>query len=191
VKKTKNKPRPNIILAVVGLPGAGKTEAVKYLIKKTNWSRIYFGQKTFDEIKKRKLKINEKNERKIREGLRKKYGMAAMAIINLPEVRKLSKKSNVIIESLYSWEEYLEIKKDFKIFKALAIFASPEVRIKRLRKRKQRAITLAEMESRDYSQIENLHQAGPIARADFTIVNNGSKKDFYKEIDKIVIKLQK
>ena len=42
--------------------------------------------------------------------------------------------------------------------------------------------------SRDYSQIENLHQAGPIARADFTILNEGTKEDLYKQIDEIIKK---
>ena len=40
-----------IILAIVGLPGAGKTEVTEYLIKETNWPKIYFGDVTFDEMK--------------------------------------------------------------------------------------------------------------------------------------------
>ena len=47
-----------------------------------------------------------------------------------------------------------------------------------------------ELISRDYSQIENLHQAGPIARADWTVVNEGSKEDLDKELDKIIFQIK-
>lgn len=175
------------ILAVVGLPGAGKTEAVEYLIKKTSWPKVYFGQGIIDEVKKRGLDISEVNERLVREDLRKQYGMSAMAVVNLPKIQELFAKSSVILESLYSWEEYLEIKKSFgEDFKVLAIYASPKDRIQRLSIRPFRPLDKESVISRDYSQIENLHQAGPIARADFTIVNDVDLNVLYKEIDKLI-----
>jgi dephospho-CoA kinase len=181
-----------VILAIVGLPGAGKTEVTEYLMKKMNWPKVYFGDVTFDEMKKIGLEVNEVNERKIREGFRTKLGMGAYAILNIPKVKDLYEKSSVIVESLYSWEEYLEMKKEFgDDFKTLATFASPEIRIKRLCNRPLRPLKEAEVISREYAQIENLHQAGPIARADFMIVNEGSKEDLYKQINEIITELQK
>lgn len=180
-----------IILAVVGLPGSGKTETTEYLIEKTGWPKIYFGQVVLDEIKKRGLDVNEKNEKRVREDLRKMYGMAAMAVVNIEKMKNLFKESNLIVESLYSWEEYLEVIKEFgNDFKVLAVFASPEVRIKRLSTRIVRPFNREEVISRDYSQIENLHQGGPIARADFTIVNNGTIEELHKEIDKILKEIE-
>jgi len=38
-------------LAIVGLPGSGKTEAVNYLKSKYNWPNIYLGEATFDRLK--------------------------------------------------------------------------------------------------------------------------------------------
>ena len=179
-----------IILAVVGLLGSGKTETAEYLVKKTGWPKVYFGDATFDEMKKEGLEINEANERKTREEIRKNLGMGAYAILNLPKIKELFKTSSVIIESLYSWEEYLEMKKEFgDSFKVLAIYTSPEIPIKRMENRPVRPLTREEAISRDYSQIENLHQAGPIARADFMVVNEGTKEELYKEIDKIIAKL--
>lgn len=179
-----------IILAIVGLPGAGKTEITEYLMKKMNWPKVYFGDVTFDEMKKIGLEVNEINERKTREGFRTKLGMGAYAILNIPKVKNLYQNSSVIVESLYSWEEYLEMKKEFgDDFKTLATFASPETRIARLTNRPLRPLNREEVISREYAQIENLHQAGPIARADFMIVNEGSKEDLYKQIDEIVKKL--
>ena len=93
---------------------------------------------------------------------------------------------------MYSWDEYLEFKKEFgDSFKVLAIYSSPETRIKRLSNRPVRPLSKEEVESRDCSQIENLKQAGPIARANFTIVNEGEMGELCSEIDKIVSTLIK
>lgn len=178
------------ILAIVGLPGAGKTEVTEYLIKKIGWPKVYLGQGVIDEVKNRGLDLSEANERLVREELRAKHGMGAMAIVNLSKIRELHKHSNVLIESLYSWEEYLKFKEEFgENFKVLAIYSSPETRITRMEKRPFRPLTSEALVSRDYSQIENLHQAGPIARADWTVVNEGTLEELFENIDKILTKL--
>lgn len=178
------------ILAIVGLAGAGKTEVTEYLIKKTGWPKIYFGQAVVDEVKKRSLPLNEANEKLVREEFRTENGMAAMAVANMPAVKTAFEKTSVIIESMYSWEEYLLLKKEFAInFKVLAIYSSFATRAERMEKRPHRPLSLEELTSRDLSQIENLHQAGPIARADWTIVNEGSLEELFGEIDKVVKRL--
>ena len=177
-----------IILAIVGLPGAGKTEAANYLEKKTGWPKVYFGQAVIDEVKKRGLPINEQNEKLAREELRAQHGIAALAIANLPKIKALLGESSVILESLYSWEEYLEIKKHFsEAFKVLAIYSSPATRIIRMKIRPVRPLSAADLQARDYAQIENLHQAGPIARADWTIVNEGTLVELFENIDNILL----
>ena len=180
-----------IILAVVGLPGAGKTEIIEYLIKKTNWPKVYFGDVTFDEMKKLGLEINEANERMTRERIRSEYGMGCYAILSIPKIKELINGTSVLVESLYSWEEYLEMKKEFgDSFKVLSVLASPDKRIERMKNRPIRPLSREDVISRDYSQIENIHQAGPIARADFFIVNEeGSKEELYKKVDEVIAKL--
>lgn len=178
------------MLAVVGLVGAGKTETVEYIIRKTNWPNVYFGDITFDEMKKREIEVNETNERKIREEIRATHGMGAYATLNFPKIKKLFETSSVILESFYSWEEYLEMKKEFgDSFKVLALWAHPELRENRVCDRKLRPFTKEEFNSRDYSQIENLHQAGPIARADFMIINEGTREELHQQIEKVLKKL--
>lgn len=178
------------ILAIVGLPGAGKTEIVEYLMKQTGWPKFYFGDITFDEMKKIGLEINEVNERKTREEIRTRLGMGAYAILSIPKVKELYEKSSVFVESLYSWEEYLEMKKEFgDTFKVLAVFASPEIRIQRMCNRPLRPLKREDVISRDYAQIENLHQAGPIARADFAIINESSKEELHQKLDEIIKKI--
>lgn len=182
-----------IILAIVGLPAAGKTEATNFIIKNFKFKKVYLGEITFEELKKRGLEINEKNEKKIREGLRKKYGMAVYAILNLKKIKKYySEKNNVAVESLYSWQEYLVLKKEFKEnFKVLAIYASPKIRYQRLVYRQKRALNLKAAQERDKAQIENLAIAGPIAIADATIINESSLKEFHQNIKKAIKQLLK
>ena len=176
-----------IILAVTGLPGSGKSVATEYLIKKTGWPKVYFPEPIFDEIKEKGLEVNQENEKKIREEFRKKLGMGAFATINLPKVKELLKKSSVLLESFYSWEEYLIFKKEFgEKFFVLAVYSSPDTREKRLLNRPFRPLKKGEIVLRDYSQIENLHQAGPIARADFTVINEGDENYLYNQLDKII-----
>lgn len=174
------------ILAIVGLPGAGKTEATNNIIKKTGWPKIYFGQAVVDEAARRGMP-GEAGERQVREEFRAKDGMAAMAVANMPAIKSAFEKTSVILESMYSWEEYLELKRQFgDSFKVLAIYSSSVTRISRMEKRPVRPLTAEELQSRDYSQIENLHQAGPIARADWTIVNEGTLEDLFGKVDKVM-----
>ena len=66
------------VVSIVGMTGAGKS-AIARLFEKNGFTRIRFGDVTDEEIKKRGLELNEKNERYIRELLRKEQGMSAYA----------------------------------------------------------------------------------------------------------------
>lgn len=184
-------PEPKIVLAVVGLPGAGKTEATQHILKQTAWPKVYFGDVILDEVKRRNLAINESNERVTRNDIRAQHGMGACAIISMPKIKEYYQTSSVVLESFYSWEEYKVTKEEFgDNFYVLALYASPQTRIQRLIHRPVRPLSEVEAISRDYSQIEDAHQAGPIARADFMIINEGSREYLFDQIDKVLKKLR-
>jgi dephospho-CoA kinase len=184
------------IIAIVGMSGSGKSVIADMLTKK-GFNYIRLGQITLDIIKRKGLAPTEENERPIRENLRKEHGMAAFAYLNFPRIDELLRMGNVVVDGLYSWEEYLEFKEKYREdFITLALYASPETRYKRLVGRKLNKIsdkairfrpqTIEQSRSRDFSEIENLRKAGPIAMADYTIVNEGTLGELMREFNKFV-----
>jgi dephospho-CoA kinase len=69
----------NKIIAVIGMCGSGKSEAVKFFVEHS-YKRVYFGEVVMNELKRLGLEVNEKNEKETRENLRKEFGMGAMAV---------------------------------------------------------------------------------------------------------------
>jgi len=178
------------VVSIVGMAGAGKSE-VSRLFQEKGFTRIRFGDVTDEEVKKRGLELNEENERYIRELLRKEQGMAAYAKLNQPRIDSALKYSDVVIDGLYSWEEYISLKAYYgKDFYVVAVWSSPGTRYARLTTRLDRGLTLEEAAGRDRAEIENTNKGGPIAMADFTILNESSLDNLRKETIKIISRLK-
>lgn len=189
---------PNKVVCIVGMAGAGKTTSAEEFIKK-GFSCLRFGQITLDIIKEKGLEVNEENERKIREGLRKEYGMGAFAVLNIPKIDELLKRSDVVVDGLYSWSEYKILKERYKdSMYVVAVYAPPKLRYKRLKNRniendknqRFRPLTEKEAKTRDYAEIENIEKAGPIAMADFTILNIGTIEELKIKINEILLEIR-
>jgi len=178
------------VVSIVGMAGSGKTEVAK-LFEDNGFAKIRFGDVTDEEIKKRGLELNEENERRIRELLRQGLGMEAYAKLNLPAIDSALKSSNVVIDGLYSWEEYTFLKSFYGVdFCVVAVWASPRTRYARLSGRMDRHLTMEEAASRDKAEIENVNKGGPIAMADFTIINETSLDDLKRETKLIISRLR-
>lgn len=168
------------------MPGAGKSE-VAGIFQKNGFEVIHFGDVTWQELKKLGLQYNEHNERYIRELLRGKHGMAAYAIVNLPRIDGALESSDVVVDGLYSWEEYLLLKEKYSdILKVVAVWASPGTRYFRLSSRAIRPLSALEASSRDTAEIEQLNKGGPIAMADFTITNESSLQKLTEETEEVI-----
>lgn len=162
-----------MVVAIVGLTGAGKSELAR-LFEERGFTKVHFGDVTLEELKRRQLPVNEANERLVREELRQTHGMAAYAKLSLPAIRQGLAKGAVVIDGLYSWEEFLALREEFgERLKILAIYSTPATRYERLGRRPVRPLTPEEARSRDHAEIVHLSKAGPIAMADWTIVNEG------------------
>ncbi len=174
------------VVSIVGMPGAGKSE-VAGLFERSGFTRIRFGDITDAEVRKRGLELNEENERRVRELLRREKGMAAYAMLNLPAIDSALQHSDVVVDGLYSWEEYSFLKEHYgKNLYMVAVWSSPEARYSRLTGRKKRGLTIEEAASRDRAEIENINKGGPIAMADFTIKNESSLDELKKETEKVI-----
>lgn len=170
------------LVAIVGMPGAGKSIAADFFRNK-GIPVLRFGDQTDIGLKEQGLPLNEANERSYRENLRHELGMAAMAIKIVPRILEAAKQTNtIVLDGLYSWEEYVYLKEQFSQIKLLCVYAPPDVRYNRLENRPVRPLTLQEAESRDIAEIENLNKGGPIARADYLIKNEGSQEQFHDEL---------
>ena len=179
------------IIAIVGMAGAGKSEVAR-IFGQHGCTRIRFGDVTDDEVKRQGLELNEENERSAREQIREKYGMAAYARLNLSRIDLASKQSPVVIDGLYSWEEYTFLK-DYYVDSLfiLAVWASPETRHCRLAVRHERPLSSEEAARRDKAEVEKLNKSGPIAIADFTILNEYSLKSLEKEVRRAIATMRR
>jgi dephospho-CoA kinase len=174
------------VVSIVGMPGSGKSE-VAAVFEAHGYKRIRFGDITDEEVRKRGLELNEENEREIREELRDKMGKAAYAILNLPGIDSALETSDVVIDGLYSWEEFLYLKEHYgDRLVMVAVWASPETRYARLTGRERRGLTREDAAGRDRAEIENLNKGGPIAMADYTINNESTVEELRKKTEEVI-----
>lgn len=178
----------NILLAVVGLCGTGKSETTDFIAKKYAFHPIYFGGYVIHEVRRRDLEVNSQNEKIVREALRKDVGMDVMAKLSFDDIRTLlDKGENVVIDGLYSFSEYKYLKNHISHpFSLLAVHSSRRIRYERLRNREIRPLSPTEVDDRDFFEVHNLEKSQPIALADFHIVNDGSKEDLHSKITNIL-----
>lgn len=172
------------LIAIVGLPGAGKSQACSFF-KQKNIPCIRFGEITDEALKDKGLPQNEENEKTFRENLRKEFGMAAFAIKNELKIREALQTSDIVLlDGLRSWEEYVYLKGKFPDLQLLAIYASPGIRHKRLKERSVRSFSSEEAVSRDIAEVKNLNIAPTIALADHLIKNETTLEEFYDQLEK-------
>lgn len=177
------------IIAVVGMAGSGKTIAVDFLEKK-GYQKVYFGGVIYDKMREEKIEITPDSQRVFREKLRKEHGMGVVAKILLPKIKKLYEKGSVVLDGLYSWEEYKILEKEFKEIKMLAIITDKSIRYERIEKRKERPFTREEIVERDLAEIENSNKAGPIAYADYYISNNEDEKTYKEKLERFIKQME-
>jgi adenylate kinase len=179
------KEKRKAIIALVGMPGAGKTDAATYL-KEKGLPVITFGKIINDYIEKNHLPHDEKNHQQLRVALRKKYGQEAMAVLNSEKIKKALKKNLiVVIDGMRSWEEYEYLKKHFpkvKIF-IVALFADKEMRYRRISERKHRSKLYGQL--RDINELISTNMGPTIAYADYLIKNNFSVEEFHDKLEEV------
>jgi dephospho-CoA kinase len=178
------------IVAVVGMAGSGKSEVARFFSFK-GFTTVRFGEITDEAVKAQGLPLTEEYERPARERIRQENGMEAYAKLSVPRIDNALKSSNVVVDGLYSWEEYTYLKDYYgDRFMVVAVWSAPQDRYARLSHRKVRPLTPQEAASRDRAEIEKLNKGGPICMADFIILNQGSMSDLRKQVERIAARLR-
>jgi dephospho-CoA kinase len=179
------------VITLVGMPGAGKSFCVNYLTEQ-GYPDVYFGGITLDEFKRRGLEVNEVNEKAVREGLRAAGGLGVYANRIIAKIEELVVEGHkvVVADGLYSWTEYKIFKDKFGDNAIIIAIAAPrKLRHERLVNRQIRPLTDEQVTAREYAEIENIEKGGPIANADYTLVNNETTDKLLVDLKEILQKV--
>lgn len=176
------------ILAIVGLTGSGKSEAVNYITEK-GIPKVYFGGVVLNAMKESGIEWTEANEKKFREDIRTQEGKDFVVNRIVKEIHDLidAGQRRIVADGLYTWTEYKILKHEFPGELTVAAVVAPKtLRHHRLTNRPIRPLTVEEANSRDWAEIENLEKGGPIAIADRYLTNEGSLDTLHKQIDQLL-----
>jgi dephospho-CoA kinase len=176
------------IVAFVGLTGSGKSVAVDYVVSK-GYPKVYFGGIVLEEVKKRGLELTQENEQPIREQLRREEGKDFIVKRIVQQVYDLmaAGQHRIVADGLYTWTEYKVLKHEFPgELTVIAVVSPKHVRKMRMANRPVRPLNPGEVDKRDWAEIENIEKGGPIAIADYFILNNGDLEHLDKQIDLVL-----
>ena len=176
----------NPLFVIVGMPGAGKSTVVDHLAQR-HWPVVYFGGITLAEVETRGLPATQDSERAVRESLRQLHGPAVYAKLSLPSIKRNLASGPTVIDGLYSWGEYVWLRQELEaLVYVIAVCADRRSRYQRLASRQVRRLAPEDAEKRDFAEIENIGKGGPIAIADFTLLNNTSVEALLSQVDHLV-----
>lgn len=179
------KQKHKTIIAITGMPGSGKSEAADFFREK-KLPVVSFGKVINDIVAKEHKVHNEEAHKEVREGIRKKYGNEALAVVSEDAIKEaLEKNMTIVVDGMRSWEEYLYLKKKFPEIKmyVIALYADKHIRYKRISKRKDRSRLYGE--DRDINELIGTNMGPTIAFADFLVKNNFSVEEFRDKLENI------
>ena len=177
------------LFAVVGMSGSGKSVVTNYL-EEIGYKKLYFGGITYKLMDEAGIQrsADGKTEKEFREKLREEHGPECYAKFLEPEIKEAIKEGNVVLDGLYSWYEYKYLIERVPGLKLIAIVVDKDIRYERVNVREDRPFDREAIIYRDLSEIENLYKGGPIAYADYYILNNSDKEAVINRIKDILKK---
>ena len=181
------------ILAIVGMSGSGKSVVVDHLTN-LGLPKIYFGGMIYKEMEKRGIErtADGESEKHFREMIRETEGKDWVVRQVIESTKNLiaAGQKRIVLDGLYTWTEYKILKKEFPgQMTVLAVVVDKSIRHKRVAERPERPFNAEEIQERDRSEIENLEKGGPIAMADYYLLNNGSVEALEKDVDEVLKKI--
>lgn len=179
------------ILAIVGMSGTGKSVAVDYITEQ-GVPKVYFGGMIYREMEKRGIERTPDSEREFREMIRATEGKDWVVQQVIQETKDLiaAGQKRIVLDGVYSWTEYKILKHEFPgEMTFIAVVTPKALRYERVAKRPERPFDAAKIRERDYSEIENLEKGGPIAAADYYVMNDGTVAEMQMQLKQILTEI--
>ena len=182
------------VLAVVGMSGSGKSVVVNYLTEQ-GYPKVYFGGMIYKEMERRGIARTEdgESEKKFREEIREKEGKDWVVRQAIKEAESLiaAGQKRIVLDGVYSWTEYKILREQFPgELTCLAVVVPKKLRYRRVAERVERPFKRAEIMERDRSEIENLEKGGPIAMADYYILNDQGVRELEEKTREILAEIE-
>lgn len=183
--------RTTQVLAFVGAPAAGKTEAAT-VAREMGIPVVTMGDVIRDELRKRGLSVTDENAGRIAQELRAREGLDAIAKRCIPLIRGIeargSGKRIIVIDGIRGNAEVERFKKEFGTnFLLIRIDAPFNLRYERMRRRGRGDDLLSLEGFKEREERENRWgMADAMAKADRVIRNEGSLEEFRGAIKSIL-----
>ena len=178
------------IVAITGMPGAGKSTAAQALVK-LGWTRVVMGDVIRSETRRRGLEPDANNTGEVMKLLRKEKGDAAVADLCLETIAK-TKSDRVVVDGIRSMAEVEAFRRKAAVL-LVAVDASPDRRYGLLKERgrKDDPLTHEMFAERDRREL-GVGLGRAIALADETISNQHATADLLAaEIAEVVGRWEK
>jgi len=121
-----------MIVAITGMPGAGKSTATKSLIA-DGWNKVVMGDVIREETRRRGLEPSAKNTGEVMKKLREERGPSAVADLCLEAIQR-SGSDRVVVDGIRSLEEVETFRKRARVM-LVAVHASRARRFRLLKER--------------------------------------------------------
>jgi dephospho-CoA kinase len=181
------------VLAFVGAPAAGKTEAASVAVE-MGISVITMGDVIRGELRRRGLPLSDENAGRIANELRAREGMDAIAKRCIPLIKGIKgreekkAKTVIVIDGIRGVAEVETFKKEFGTdFVLIRIDAPLTLRYERIKTRGRGDDLLSIEEFEEREERENRWGMGEaMNKADKVVKNEGSLEEFKEEIKRIL-----
>ena len=162
------------IIGISGMPGSGKSFVSEIAISK-GAKIVSMGDVIREEAKKR-----GQNTQTTAVMLRREFGDYIVGELTIAKIKKMKNEKLIVVEGIRSPYEVKLFKENFPGFELLSIFANPDTRFKRLKKRNREddSTSFDEFLKRDNREL-NFGIGEVIAESDKLFVNENDL-DLYK-----------
>jgi dephospho-CoA kinase len=183
---------PKLIIGFVGQLASGKDASKKYLEDKYGASSHRFSTMLRDILNRIYVPIDRQNLQDLSLDLRNRFGSDTLARVIAEDVKNDSKEI-VIVDGVRRMDDIINLK-NVEGFFLVGIEAKPEIRYERMKTRNENVgddkKSFADFIADGQKEAE-LEIPAVMNTARYTINNDGTLEELYKQIDEIIINLKK